>query len=412
MVCRYVRCTLLRPCGAGIGKLLGAWLTCASATVPVLLGRSGRFSVPPPTGLLHASRPVVAVRCDASTAEETAAALGTCGSDVGVLGAVLHAGGVLQDAMLPQQTVRSIRNVVAPKLCFLALAVRTAQLQAVHAVNLFSSVAAFIGSPGQANYAAANSSLDCWSLAMQQRGTAGKWSGVCRHFVFSVALATPVGSPALNASSAAGSSVQWGAWSGVGMAQRNVSVLARVGRSGMGLIQPIDGLESLQRVLAGSTKSQWAQVIGAMLEFFLRSGTTAEGNRGFALILSLHPSTMQTIASPFSFDRLFEGVHSVPYVFSFVAPPTQQPSAASLQDTHAKHTVVRMSPTQLSSTVQAKVHTVLGTEVSLVGWVQHEKQWQAGHTMDASCCFRPRAGARYPATDGGRSGQSFCSGAA
>lgn len=46
----------------------------------------------------------------------------------------------------------------------------------------------------------------------------------------------------------------------MGMAQRNAAVLARVGRSGMGLVQPADGLEALQSVLASSSTGQWAQV--------------------------------------------------------------------------------------------------------------------------------------------------------
>lgn len=161
---------------AGIGTLISAWLSLATAAVPLLLGRSGRFSSPPPAGLLNTTRPVISLRCDASTAEEATSALGGCVDDHGVLAAVLHAGGILQDALLPQQTAGSIRAVVAPKLGFLTHATWAAQLNAVQAVNLFSSVAAFIGSPGQANYAAANSALDCWSMAMQLRGIAGKCS--------------------------------------------------------------------------------------------------------------------------------------------------------------------------------------------------------------------------------------------
>lgn len=140
----------------------------------MLLGRSGRFSTPPPAALVHTTAPLTTLRCDASTAEGAAAALAGCFEDCGALAAIMHAGGVLQDAMLPQQTVKSIRAVLAPKLCFMAHAMHTLQLEAVQAVNLFSSVAAFIGSPGQANYAAANSALDCWAAVLQQRGTAGK----------------------------------------------------------------------------------------------------------------------------------------------------------------------------------------------------------------------------------------------
>lgn len=171
------------PFFAGIGSLLGVWLARVTAAVPVLLGRSGRFTSHAPADLLNAARPLVTLRCDASTDEETAAALGSSAAGFGGLAAVLHAGGVLQDAVLPQQTVRSIKAVVAPKLRFMMHAMRAAQFHAVQAVNLFSSVAAFIGSPGQANYAAANSALDCWSLAMQQCGIPGKRSEVYRYFL-------------------------------------------------------------------------------------------------------------------------------------------------------------------------------------------------------------------------------------
>lgn len=62
------------------------------------------------------------------------------------------------------------------------------------------------------------------------------------------------------------------------MAHRNAAVLTRVGRSGMGLVQPVGGLEALQAVLAESTHGQWAQVIreffclffGSFFVFFFR----------------------------------------------------------------------------------------------------------------------------------------------
>lgn len=146
-----------------------------STALPVLLGRSGRFTKPPSTGTLDGSVPLMALRCDAAVAEESRAALARSGvASTGSLAAIMHAGGILQDAMLPQQTAATVRATSAPKLRFMTHVLVPAQLHATQAVNLFSSVAAFIGSPGQANYAAANIALDCWSTALQQRGAVGE----------------------------------------------------------------------------------------------------------------------------------------------------------------------------------------------------------------------------------------------
>lgn len=115
--------------------------------------------------------PITALRCDASVAEEATTAIRATGSSQ--LSAIMHAGGVLQDGLLLQQTAASVRAVCAPKLCFMARASMAAQLQAVQGFNLFSSVASFVGSAGQANYSAANSALDCWASILQQRGMTG-----------------------------------------------------------------------------------------------------------------------------------------------------------------------------------------------------------------------------------------------
>jgi hypothetical protein len=91
---------------------------------------------------------------------------------------------------------------------------------------VFSSVASFLGSPGQTNYAAANAGLD---------GLAGQL--------------TAAGLPAV--------SLQWGAWSGGGMASADAQTAVRVERMGMSLISPAAGLAALEGVLGrlGSVKS-------------------------------------------------------------------------------------------------------------------------------------------------------------
>lgn len=132
------------------------------------------------------------------------------------LSAVMHAAGVLRDAALPNQTAAALRAVAAAK------AWQPDPLQPLQASVLFSSIAAFMGSPGQANYAAANSSLDALSQRMQMAGLTS-------------------------------SSVQWGAWATAGMAGE--ATRARVKRLGMDMVQPEQGLAVLRSLLNART---WA----------------------------------------------------------------------------------------------------------------------------------------------------------
>lgn len=85
------------------------------------------------------------------------------------LAGVLHAGGVLQDSLISNQSVGSMRAVFAPKVQGVHNIARYALNAPLSAIKLFSSVAASLGSGGQANYAAANSVMDSWSHAQQSQ---------------------------------------------------------------------------------------------------------------------------------------------------------------------------------------------------------------------------------------------------
>lgn len=210
---------------AGIGALLGAWLQQTGNSV-VLLGRSGLFSSDHPEVLMSDS-PVSMVRCDITSREEAAGFLGPCGNHP--LAGIMHAGGVLVDSILLKQTAASLRQVFAPKLAVMLSVQSLAAAQPVVNVNLFSSVSAFLGSPGQANYAAANLALGAWSQTLQGSGLAG-------------------------------SNIQWGAWVDVGMAHQNAAVLSRVEKSGLGLVQPRRGLAALGGVLGQAVAGGMVQV--------------------------------------------------------------------------------------------------------------------------------------------------------
>lgn len=80
---------------------------------------------------------------------------------------VVHSGGVLADAAISNQTLPGIRAAFAPKASSAQLwhlPVGT-QPSAMHLT--FSSVAALLGSPGQANYSAANAVLDAMAAGWQ-----------------------------------------------------------------------------------------------------------------------------------------------------------------------------------------------------------------------------------------------------
>ena len=71
------------------------------------------------------------------------------------MGGLLHVVGVLQDALLLQQTLRGLRQVAAGKLVGGMQLCAEAAAAPLAATVLFSSTAAVLGPPGQANYAAA-----------------------------------------------------------------------------------------------------------------------------------------------------------------------------------------------------------------------------------------------------------------
>lgn len=142
---------------------------------------------------------------------------------------IMHAGGVLADATVANQTLAGVRAVYAPKAsAWQQLAGRPmgsggAPLQVS---LLFSSVASLLGSVGQLNYSMANAWLDA----------------------------------AASATAAAGGtliSVQFGAWKGAGMA---AATSGKVEAMGLGVLTPSSGLAALHGLLRQHAAAQLPQV--------------------------------------------------------------------------------------------------------------------------------------------------------
>ena len=77
--------------------------------------------------------------------------------------------------------------------------------------------------------------------------------------------------------------MQWGAWSSIGMAASNQALLARIQRSGMGVLAPRAGLAALHAVLGMPSTSQVAQPLSMILTLCLQSGHSKPLNRSCAM---------------------------------------------------------------------------------------------------------------------------------
>ncbi|QBS39350.1 type I polyketide synthase [Nocardia sp. CS682] len=177
----------------------------------VLLSRGG--NAPEPEGAT-----VTQFACDLTDPRQIAAALDTIPRDRPL--AVVHGAGALDDATIEHQTPGHLHRSFAPKA---TAAWHLHQLTRHHNTTLilFSSAAATLGSPGQANYAAANAYLD--ALAHHR---------------------TTTGHPT--------TSIAWGLWN-TGMASRlSASDRRRLAATGLAPITEADGLALFDAAVAGA----------------------------------------------------------------------------------------------------------------------------------------------------------------
>jgi myxalamid-type polyketide synthase MxaB len=123
------------------------------------------------------------------------------------LAGVVHAAGVLDDAMLDEQTPERVRRVLAPKVMGARNLHGITSGMPLDWFVAFTSVSGVLGSAGQANYAAANRWLDAFMQHRRSRGLAG-------------------------------SSIAWGPWASIGMAA-NLGARRRTQLRSRGL-QPLD----------------------------------------------------------------------------------------------------------------------------------------------------------------------------
>jgi myxalamid-type polyketide synthase MxaB len=128
---------------------------------------------------------------------------------------VLHLAGVLDDRSLLLHDRESLRRVMRPKWCGAWNLHLATEHFSLDFFTLFSSAVVPLGSSGQANYAAANATLDVLANWRRSRGLPGL-------------------------------SVQWGPWAGAGMAEH---LTVDLESWGLGRLAPAEGVGALDRLM-------------------------------------------------------------------------------------------------------------------------------------------------------------------
>ncbi|HEX4816428.1 MAG TPA: SDR family NAD(P)-dependent oxidoreductase, partial [Nonomuraea sp.] len=154
---------LITGASGALGSLVARHLVRVHGARDLLLVSRNAIGPDLRAELTGAGARVTHIACDVSDRDQLARAISARPPR-----AVVHCAGALRDAVLTGQTAEHLSAAFAPKVtAALHLDELTRHLD-LSAFVLFSSAAATLGSPGQANYAAANACLD--ALARHRRG--------------------------------------------------------------------------------------------------------------------------------------------------------------------------------------------------------------------------------------------------
>jgi len=217
------RTVLISGGTGGLGALFARHLVEAHGARQLLLAsRSGPEAAGVAELVAQLEQLGAAVRieaCDVSDRAQLEALLTTIDA-AHPLGAVIHTAGTVADGVIESMQPEQVERVFAPKLDAAWHLHELTQELDLSAFVLFSSLAGTLGTPGQANYAAANSFLDALAAHRQAAGLAA-------------------------------TSMAWGVWgeSGGAAGQMSETDLARIEQGGVIAISDAQGTELFDRAL-------------------------------------------------------------------------------------------------------------------------------------------------------------------
>ena len=203
-----------------IGMSAAKWLVQAGARHFVLMGRQK-----PSAHIVEVIRSmeelgaVIAVRSvDVASREQLATVFAEIRDTMPEIGGVIHSAGVLDDGVIDQQTPERLRRVMFPKVAGGWNLHELTKSAPLDFFLLCSSLASVTGSPSQAGYAAANA-----------------WMDALAHYRHSHGLAAL--------------SINWGPWSGGGMASQLETVGKRRSLPGLKSMAPEEYWKCLENAM-------------------------------------------------------------------------------------------------------------------------------------------------------------------
>ena len=209
----------------GIGLLTARRLIERGARHVALLGRRepGYAATAEIDALRELGAEVVTFRGDVANAAEVVSIIDQLRSCMPQLRGIVHAAGVIDDAVLEQQTWMHFERALAPKLAGTWNLHQATLDRPLDMFVVMSAASTVFGAPAQANYVAANAFLDAFA----------SW----RHAAVGVGL-----------------SIGWGAWDQVGMTTRlDDHGSARLARRGLLAMSAGDALNAFDRAIDASS---------------------------------------------------------------------------------------------------------------------------------------------------------------
>jgi NAD(P)-dependent dehydrogenase (short-subunit alcohol dehydrogenase family) len=170
------------------------------------------------------------VQVDVRDAEDFGKGIDKIYQKYGRLDGVIHGAGIIEDKLLQDKSYNSFDRVFATKANSAYTLSKTLQPESLRFLALFSSVAGRFGNVGQCDYTAANEVMNKLALYLDQRWDARVFS------------------------------INWGPWSGPGMASAEVQ--RQFTEKGVPLVHPGRGAAAFDRELRKGSKGEVEVILG------------------------------------------------------------------------------------------------------------------------------------------------------